>query len=269
MPDEEPEVEVVDSENEPEVVSQVVPDDLENKPAPKQEAPKPEVKTPQASPEIARLNNTIAYQTRQLQKAMSEMQALKEQFSKPQKVSENQDEIDEIAQKDWKQGVKKVVEKDIESKVQEILNKREEALAEVQRRNLSEVELDKSKKRVMDRYPEIEQSGSEPNRIYLEVLNEDQSLLRNIHGPEIAMYRMEERLRQMGRTPANVKPIVDREVNRLARAGASNVIGRTASVNGKPTLSKEQKEFCDHHKISYENYLKNLKSQGSREGVEA
>jgi hypothetical protein len=73
----------------------------------------------------------------------------------------------------------------------------------------------------------------------------------------------------MGKTPASAKPIVDREVNRLVRAGASSVIGKTASPNGKITLTKEQKEFCDHYKIPYERYAKNLKAEQAIGGVEA
>ena len=271
MPDQEPDVESINDEPEeaPDTPSSVTVD-LE-KPAQKQdEKPK---EAPKPSQDFSKLNNTIAYQTRQLEKAMRELAEVKTQLSsRPQTVQavpQSQDEIDQIADKDWKLGVKKLVEKDIEAKVQEILEKRDQALKEVQMRTASEQELEKSKQRVLQRYPSVEEQGSEEQRIYLDVINEDQTLLRNIHGPEIAMYRMEERLREMGRTPQSVKPIVDREVSRLARAGASSVVGRQASPNGKITLTKEQKEFCDHYSIPYEQYAKNLKAENARGGVEA
>lgn len=271
MPDQEPDVEIINDEPEeaPDTPSSVTVD-LE-KPAQKQdEKPK---EAPKPSQDFSKLNNTIAYQTRQLEKAMRELAEVKTQLSsRPQTVQavpQSQDEIDQIADKDWKLGVKKLVEKDIEAKVQEILEKRDQALKEVQMRTASEQELEKSKQRVLQRYPSVEEQGSEEQRIYLDVINEDQTLLRNIHGPEIAMYRMEERLREMGRTPQSVKPIVDREVSRLARAGASSVVGRQASPNGKITLTKEQKEFCDHYSIPYEQYAKNLKAENARGGVEA
>ena len=270
MPEQEPDVEIINDEPEeaPDTPSSVTVD-LDKKPDQKPDVPK---EAPKPSQDFSKLNNTIAYQTRQLEKAMRELAEVRSQLnSRPQTVQapQNQDEIDEIAQKDWKLGVKKVVEKDIESKVQELFEKREQAKRELELKAASEGDLEKSKQRVIQKYPAIEDSGSEEQSLYLEVINEDQSLLKNIHGPEIAMYRMEEKLRLMGRTPAGVKPIVDREVNRLARAGASSVVGRQASPNGKITLTKEQKEFCDHYSIPYEKYAKNLKADTSRGGVEA
>jgi len=237
---------------------------------PVKETPKQEVRVPVDN---SKLHNTIAYQNRKLEQAMREMQELKALIaSRQQPVQEkpqNLDEIDEIAQKDWKAGVKKVVEKDIEAKVQEILSKREQAILEVQKRSVAEQELEKSKQTVLEQYPEIEDESSEISQVYRQVIMEDQSILRSPHGPEIAMSRMERRLRQMGRTPKSVEPIVNREVNRLTRAGASSVVGRQASPSGKITLSKEQKEFCDHYKIPYEQYAKNLKAQEAIGGVEA
>lgn len=270
LPDEkEPDVEIINDEPEeaPDTPSSVTVD-LDKKPDQKPDVPK---EAPKPNQDYSKLNNTIAYQTRQLEKAMRELAEVRSQLnSRPQTAQpQSQDEIDQIAEKDWKLGVKKVVEKDIEAKVQEILEKRDAAIKEVQQRSASEAELEKSKQRVLQKYPTVEEQGSEEQRIYLQVINEDQSLLRNIHGPEIAMYRMEERLRDMGRTPQSVKPIVDREVNRLARAGASSVVGRQASPNGKITLTKDQKEFCDHYSIPYDQYAKNLKAQDARGGVEA
>lgn len=272
----EPDVEIADEEEleTPGAVSQVVPDDMETeKPVVKQEEKKIETPKPQPqvpSPEISKLNNTIAYQTRQLERAMKELAEVRQQMAKPQNLPRPEgvqpDEIDEIAQKDWKLGVKRVVEKDIEAKVQELFQKREEAQAELNRRNAAESELDKSKKRVIERYPNIEDTSTEESKLYLEVINEDNSLLRNIHGPEIAMYRMEERMKQRGIVPPSVRPVVDREAQRLARVGASSVIGRT---NGTKTfdLTMEQKEFCKHHNISQDVYKKHLKNN-FRDGVE-
>ena len=268
--DKEPEIEILDNEPEeaPDTPSSVTVD--LDKPAQKQdEKPK---EAPKPSQDFSKLNNTIAYQTRQLEKAMRELAEVRSQLaSRPQNVQapQNQDDIDVIAEKDWKLGVKKVVEKDIESKVQEILEKRDQAIREVQQKAASEKELENSKTRVLQRYPQIEESGSEEQRLYLDVINEDQTLLKNIHGPEIAMYRMEEKLRSMGRTPQSVKPIVDREVSRLARAGASSVVGRQASPNGKITLTKDQKEFCDQNGLDYGHYAKHLKAESARGGVEA
>jgi hypothetical protein len=237
--------------------------DLDKKPVSKQ-ADQPK-EPPKPQQDFSKLNNTIAYQTRQLEKAMRELDEMRKQIaSRPVQTapaSEPADEIDEIAQKDWKQGVKRVVLPEVQAEIKQEFERREQERQKKEREAAAEAELDRSKKRVMERYPTVEEEGSEEQRVYLEVLNEDKSLLSNIHGPEIAMYRMEDRLRQMGRTPSSLKPIVDREVNRLARAGASSVVGHQASPNGKITLSKEQREFCDHYNIPYEQYAKNLKAQ--------
>ena len=270
---EEPDVIVDNGQSEPEEstsVSQVVVD-LEKKPEEKQE-PKQEVKSSPSTPEISKLNNTIAYQTRKLEQAMRELQEMREQLSsRPKQTVQQQntviDPIDEVAQRDWKQGVRQLVDPEIEAKIQAAFDKREQAQRELLRKQSLESELDKSKRRVLDKYPEIDDDSSEASSLYRQVINEDQTILSNIHGPEIAMYRMEERMRQMGKTPSSAKPFVDREVSRLARAGASNVSGRQASPNGKITLSKDQKEFCDHHSIPYEQYAKNLKANADR-GVE-
>ena len=270
---EEPDVVVDNGQSEPEEstsVSQVVVD-LEKKPEEKQE-PKQEVKSSPSTPEISKLNNTIAYQTRKLEQAMRELQEMREQLSsRPKQTVQQQntviDPIDEVAQRDWKQGVRQLVDPEIEAKIQAAFDKREQAQRELLRKQSLESELDKSKRRVLDKYPEIDDDSSEASSLYRQVINEDQTILSNIHGPEIAMYRMEERMRQMGKTPSSAKPFVDREVSRLARAGASNVSGRQASPNGKITLSKDQKEFCDHHSIPYEQYAKNLKANADR-GVE-
>jgi len=277
MPDpKQPELEIIDSEPEDENPRDQVVVDLEKKPVPSSpEKDKGLVdQTKQSQPDLSKLHNTIAYQNRKLDQAMRELQELKVQLvsrqeqTVPKETAKDLDEIDEIAQRDWKLGVKKVVEQDIESKIQEILQKRDQAVLESQRRMSLESELDNSKQKVLRKYPSIEDDTSEESSIYRQVLNEDQSLLSNVHGPEIAMYRMEDRMRSMGKTPPSVQPIVDREVNRLVRAGVSSVVGRTASPTGKITLTKDQKEFCDHYKIPYEQYAKNLKAQEAIGGVE-
>lgn len=275
MPDQEPDVVVDPTEEEiidqpSDVVVDLAAPKKDEKPV--KDTPKPEATKPPV--DLSKLHNTIAYQNRKLEQAMRELQEVRQQLASRPTVQEsvkpqNLDEIDEIAQKDWKLGVKKVVEKDIEAKVQEILSKREQAILEVQKRVEAESELDKSRQKVLAKYPEIEDDQSETSQLYRQIINEDKSILKNLHGPEIVMYRMEERMRQMGKVPPSIQPVVDREVNRLARAGVSSVVGRQASPSGKITLTKEQKEFCDHYKIPYEQYAKNLKAQEAIGGVEA
>ena len=240
----------------------------------KKETPKQEVKAPEQKVDISKLHNTIAFQNRKLEQAMRELREVKEQLASRNTVqksnvsAEPEDEIDREAQRDWKSGVKKLVGPEIEAKVQEAFSKREQAQKELDARASREAVQERSKQLVLQEYPEIEDESSEVSQVYRQVINEDPTVLREPRGPEIAMAAMERRLRQMGRTPRSEKPIVDREVNRLTRARVSSVVGKQASPNGKIMLTKEQKEFCDHYKLPYEQYAKNLKAQEASGGVE-
>lgn len=230
--------------------------------------------TPKKSDDYSKLNNTIAYQTRKMDQALREINELKARLAEKPKQAvhqepEEQDEIDREAQRDWKRGVKMVVKPEIQAEINAEFQRREAIENEKKRIASLEGELEKSKQRVLDKYPELDDDNSQVSSIYRQVVNEDNTLLSNVHGPEIAMYRAEERMRQMGITPASAKPFVDKEVSRLARAGASNIAGKNLSSGGKITLSKDQKEFCDHYNIPYEQYAKNLRAQKVGGGVEA
>lgn len=264
LPENEPDVEI---ESELDVPSQVIVD-LDKKPDQKSVDPKTQPQ-PKPSEDISKLHNTIAYQTRQLEKAMREIQEVKEQVanSRKQEVKEpeSQDEIDQLAQRDWKQGVTKLVEPAIEKRVEEILRKRDEAQADLARKNSLTEELEKSRQIVLQKYPEVEEQGSEMQKYYLQAINEDPSVLKNPRGPWIAMKRMEEIMEEKGAMPRSLKSFVDKEALRLARAGASSVIGRTVNSNGKVPLSKEQQKFCDINGVPYDRYAKNLKALANGE----
>ena len=274
MPDDltEPEVEISSEDKKEDELSQVTVDLDKKSPDQTQEKSTQTKESDRFSEDLKKLHNTIAYQTRQLERAMREMEELKRvrNFEEPKKTEipkEDLDEIDIIAQKDWKLGVKKVVEKDIESTISFILEKRKlEETKKFEQQNLYQ-QLEKSKQVVLSKYPKIEDEETEESNIYRQVINEDPSILKNVNGPEIAMYRMEERLKLMGKTPAGVRPMIDKEVSRLVRAGVSSVVGKQINSNGKITLTKEQKEFCDHYSIPYEQYAKNLKLNGESGGV--
>ena len=201
-------------------------------------------------------------------KELSEFKVQLQKANTPKEVSEIKDEIDEIAQRDWKAGVKKVVETQIKDAVKAALKERDDADMVNRRRENVESIVDNSKKQVLERYPEVEVDGSDYNRFYIQAINEEPDILSNPRGPYIAMKRMEELMEESGITPRSAKKIVDKEVNRLVRAGASSIVGRRPSSNGKITLTREQKEFCDHHKIPYDQFAKNLKASEAVGGVE-
>ena len=116
---------------------------------------------------------------------------------------------------------------------------------------------------VLQKYPEVEEQGSEIQRMYLQAVNEDSSLLSNPRGPWIAMKRMEEIMEEQGVMPRSLKPMIDKEAQRLARVGASTVVGKTSAPNGKLTITREQKNFCDTYGIPYDRYLNNLKASAN------
>ena len=256
----------------PDSVDEVVPDDIPAEPEKKEEPKKEPV--PQAPTEdVSKLRNAVAYQTRALEKALRELKETQVQIQTlrtPPPVPENGKELDEadrIAQTDWKKGVLHVVEKRLQDVVTEAFQKQYQAQAELQKRASLEGELDRSRQRVLEKYPEVEKEGTEENKLYLEAFNEDQTLRGNIHGPELTMYRMEQKMVEKGLTPRTVQPAVNREASRLARAGASNVIGRTALTKGDSPLTPEQKAFIKQYNLDEKIYRKHLRSDLG--GVEA
>ena len=188
----------------------------------------------------------------------------------PPPVQENGKELDEadrIAQQDWKKGVLHVGEKRLEEAVNNAFQRQQQAQLEIQKRSFLEGELNKSRERVTVKYPEINTEGTEENKLFLETINEDPTLLSNTHGPELAMRRMEDKMLERGMTPRAVQPMVNREASRLARAGASNVIGRTALTKGDSPLTPEQKAFIKQYNLDEKIYRKHLRSDLG--GVEA
>ena len=143
--------------------------------------------------------------------------------------------------------------------------------SETVRKQSQELELEKSRQKVRDRYPTVEDESSEEAHLMLEVINEDQSLRSNIHGPEIAMYRMEEKMRQRGIQPPYVKESVDKEIARQTRVkSASTLPSRSSNVDsGRLILTQDEKELCDRMKVPYARYAEMKKIEPSRfkEGV--
>jgi len=221
--------------------------------------------------ELKRMESRIGYQARQLEKRMKDMEALANQSLKPQAQEQKPtDDLDEIANQDWKKAVK-------------ILGKEaaKEYFAELQQQNTveatrreSELELEKSRKLVLSRYPNIENESTEEYKTYVEVVNEDPQLLRNPRGPEIAMYRMEQKLMANGKVPAAVKnyvePKIDEEVNRRARVGAVSATPKAPVRNDNViVLTQDEKEFCETRGIPFGKYaeMRKISKEGYREGV--
>ena len=252
--------------------------------SPKPDETKPVAKEPQKaepSDELAKLHKRMEYQARQFERSTKQVQQLSEELkalreattSRDQKrvISDNDldPEIQALAETNWQKAVDKLAEKKAEAVVERKLKEAELKSAEASKKQAEVSEWERSKVKVLDRYPSLNDEATEDSRLFREVYNEDSTLYSNIHGPEIAMYRMEEKMRQSGRTPAPMKALVDREATRVARATGSSIVGRTPTNGNKIRLTSEQVNFCKEHGISQESYAKSLAQLNAREGVEA
>ena len=211
----------------------------------------------------------MEYQARQAERARKELEDLKLSVKNirlaPIESDDNvetEDPIDKEAQKDWKKAVRMLAKQEMEEE-----RKREKEF--IEKRNV-ENQFEQSLKRVRDKYPKIDDEATEEAQILIEVINENPSLKNNPYGPELAMYKMEEKMRGMGKILSDVKPIVDKEVNRRVRVNASiSPNGTRGEKTNKYVLTSEQKEYCDHHNIPYDKYARTAKQLESGESLEA
>lgn len=168
-------------------------------------------------------------------------------------------EWDQRLQKDWKGTVEELAEQKAKSI---IAQEKELQKQEAEKQRVANL-LESNKSDVMKRHPELEEEGSQKQELYRQVLVEHPEYLANPFGPKLAMYDMEERLRQMGVVDNTTKQVVQKEVARQVRTnGAAIPKGTTSTSTKSVTLTKEQKEFCDTNNIKYENYVRMLKRTG-------
>ena len=268
MPD--PEKEKLDVELEPDTVVDGEAPAKEIELEKPKETPKPEEKPQVDLTEVNKALKRMEYQARQFEKKSRELEELKATLSNIRVTTDapqtEMDELDEIAQKDWKKAVRKLAEEEAKRILQETYQEQDRKVKE---QSLIR-ELESSKQKVRERYPQIEDENSEESHIYMEVLNESPHLLQNPYGPELAMHRMEEKLRAQGRITPQVKEVVDKELSRRARVGAGALPqGRSGAKTNTYTLTQDQKAYCDHNGISYEVYARTAKQLETGEGLEA
>lgn len=225
---------------------------------------------------IEKMHKRMEYQARQTEKtqrqfeqAMEQIKQLTEKlYSAPkqqEQASDAEDEIDREANLNWKKGVKMLVDPQIERKVEELLNKREQARIEAQKVQSAQQVREKSMARVLEDHPEIEDEDSDFTREYTKVLNEDPNLLSNPLGPELAMSRAEKRLSKNSAT-------INTETNseRVARVKAVYAPqGQKPTDSKRIILTAEEKKICDEKGINYADYTKmrGLTQANFKEGV--
>lgn len=240
----------------------------EKKETPKEER-KPESKQPAF--DERKIHNAVGFQVRQQVKALkdellAEIRSLKE-ANKPQEAKETQqelDEIDQLAQKDWKAAVRKLAQEESSRNLQQVQTQRQQDEAQRLKNQL----VERSKSFVLSQYPQLSDSESDETKTFTQVWNENPTLWNNPEGYRLAMYEMEERMRAMGKSPKRVKQDVDKEVRRQLRANVSSVVGHSGNgSNGKYILTKEQQKIADELGIKYEDYAKTAAALENKEDI--
>lgn len=202
-----------------------------------------------------------------VQKSIEELKDLMVRNSSASTITREQetklDELDELAQKDWKAAVSKITE----TKVQEILAK-EKKTVEAASRQMSEATLmEENSQIVLSKHAELGDGTSEKSQLFQDILSQNPRWRTSPDGPLLTMYKMEDELRKRGYV-IDTPHRVDTEADRIGRVTAASLpAARTSSASNKIILTREQREFCEQNGIGYEDYARTLKKSGDREGI--
>ena len=236
-----------------------------------EDKPKPEPK--KQDMDARRIHDLVGFQVRQqvkpIEKKLDELVAYLGEMRKgatpaqAEQIDEQLDEIDKLAQKDWKAAVKKLALEEAQRHLQETIQFRGQQETEMLRQQV----VEKSRNFVLSQYPQLADESSDERKVFNQVWNENPTLWNNPEGHRLAMYEMEERIRAMGRTPKRVKYEVDKEVKRQLRANISQVSGNGGPSSNKYVLTKEQQEVCDQLGIKYEDYAKTARALENKEDI--
>lgn len=215
--------------------------------------------------------NKVFAQDRIINKLNREIEEIRQKVvvepsSTKQVVDTELDEIDRLAQTDWKAAVNKLAER----KAREILDNEKVHIQEQQERLQVQNTMETNSQAVISKHPELNEEGSEKSEIFQSILSNNPRWRTSPDGPLLVMYEMENELRKRGYDiEGNVTQKVEKEVSRITRASASSLPSsrHTPSTN-KIVLTREQREFCDQNGMSYEDYARTLSKSRGREGVQ-
>lgn len=259
----EPEVDIKPSEPTVEDTTEIVLDENTGKPVVDTQHVAPSYKE-----EMDRLRNQLFYEQRQAEKRQAERleQILRShQPVKPER-EEQVDELDQIAQQDWKKAVAMLAEKEAEKKLAAY---KEQMKQETDTRRVQEAAMaaeERSKQKVLKEFPDLMDENSAVFKSYMQVFNreslEDPSFLVNPRKHEIVASQLR------GQTFQAVNP----EIDRLKRVAAGSTTStRQVSTGNRISLTQEEIDLCDKSNIPYAVYAKNkdlLAKGGYKEGVE-
>jgi hypothetical protein len=229
--------------------------DIEEGQKPLSEPPKPQ---PQKDLDQS-FRNKVYAQDRIIQKMQRELDELRASKQEPVHPQREPDDIDKIAQNDWKAGVRIVIQDELKQERQRITQEANEI-------NINQI-MEKNSQFVLSRHSELNDANSEKSQIFQDILNTNPQWRSNPDGPLLVMYQMEEKLREKG-YEVEPKTKEETEAERLARAKANSLPPSKPSTTNKFVLTKEQREFCDEHQIPYDEYAKTASKIGGGKGVE-
>ncbi len=238
-----------------------------------QEEPKVVVKEekPKTSVDDQSWRNKVFAQDRIIQKMSREIEEMRQRVvnepsSTKTEVNTELDEIDKLAQTDWKAAVNKLAER----KAREILDNEKIHIQEQQERLSVQNTMETNSRSVVTKHPELNEADSEKSLIFQSILSNNPRWRTSPDGPLLVMYEMENELRNRGYdVEGNVTQKVEKEVNRITRASASSLpASRQTTSTNKIVLTREQREFCDNNGMSYEDYARTLSKSRGKEGIE-
>ena len=241
---------------------------IEEKP---QEEAKEEVKEekPKAKPDPeASLRNKVFAQDRIISKLQKEYEELKNKpsYEPEPKPTESLDEIDKLAQADWKAAVRKLSAQEIQNALAQERKKMEEQAQQIQVSQL----VDRNAELVIAKHPELNDEVSEKRQVFDAILNNNPRWRTSPDGPLLTMYAMEDELRKQGYDLGDTNKKKEDERNRLMRVSASSLpASKEVPSTSKITLTREQREFCDNNGMPYADYARTLSKSGDKMGVEA
>ena len=225
-----------------------------------EEVKKEEVK----KPETDHFKNKVYAQDRIISKLQRELEEIRQTKQTAPEPEPALDELDQLAQKDWKLAVKKLAQEEAKKLYSEEQHKIQRQAQETEFKGL----LQTNEEKVLSRYPELNDSASEHSQIWFEILNKNPRWRASPDGPILVMREMEDVLRGKGYDiDGSRSKAVESERKRLASAQATTLETSRATPSNKVILSKEQREFCDTNGITYETYARTLRKTGER-GVE-
>lgn len=257
-----PEIEIVSEEHKPEEVEV----DLN-----KQEVPAPDP--------TEKLRNQMFYEQRQLEKKiLAQQKQMMEEFVQrisgsntqakaTEKLDEFDEEVERVAQTDWRKAVDMRAERIADKKLEEKLKAREEEQRNQDTRNQAARIEAKGRDKVLNEFPNILDESTPEFKAYMEVYNaevaEDPLFIYNPRKHEIVLPELREKMK--GKS-YDANPEIER-LKRVA-AGASTP-SRPNTASNKIMLTQEEISMCKRSGIPIETYARTKKMGTSalKEGV--